>query len=243
MGRLDGKVAVITGATALRLAHRRNFVAEARRVPRAARGGRCAALAGKLGAACVFKQTDVTDEAQVQALIATRGDRFAASTACSTTPAGRRRPAARGPRRRTPRRRDGDPWAQRMLGMNTPRADAAGRLRQHHQKRQHRRPSRRRFHLAGLRRCQARRYPLHQNACGELGEPASGQQHLARRIATAFSPRRSGSRPSRGQKGGDDGDVCKSAQRSRAQGLPDEHRPRGGCSWRRRVDLVIAPIW
>src|SRR3954447_17996503 len=78
MGRLDGKVAVITGATSgIGLRTAELFVAEGakviiagRRVPEGE------ALASKLGATCVFRQTDVTLEAQMKALIELAVDRF-----------------------------------------------------------------------------------------------------------------------------------------------------------------------
>ncbi|MGB3867169.1 MAG: glucose 1-dehydrogenase [Xanthobacteraceae bacterium] len=78
MGRLEGKVTVITGATSgIGWRTAEVFVAEGATV--IAAGRRAAegeALAKQLGANCVFKQTDVTDEAQMQALIATAVDRF-----------------------------------------------------------------------------------------------------------------------------------------------------------------------
>ena len=78
MGRLDGKVAVITGATSgIGLHTAELFVAEGAKVViagrRAAEGE---ALAKKLGAACVFRQTDVTVEEQVKALIALSVEKF-----------------------------------------------------------------------------------------------------------------------------------------------------------------------
>ncbi|OPF97556.1 Dihydroanticapsin 7-dehydrogenase [Rhodopseudomonas palustris] len=78
MGRLDGKVAVITGATSgIGWRTAEVFVAEGARIVVA--GRRMAegeALAAQLGSSCVFKQTDVTDEAQVKALIDTALDTF-----------------------------------------------------------------------------------------------------------------------------------------------------------------------
>src|SRR5215813_12286660 len=74
MGRLDGKVGVITGI-GLRTAE--FFVAEGAKIVIA--GRRVAegeALAKKLGAHCVFRQTDVTQEDQMQALIALAVDKF-----------------------------------------------------------------------------------------------------------------------------------------------------------------------
>jgi NAD(P)-dependent dehydrogenase (short-subunit alcohol dehydrogenase family) len=78
MGRLDGKVAVITGATSgIGLRTAEVFVAEGARVViagrRAAEGE---ALAQRLGGTCVFRQTDVTVEDQMQALIALAVEKF-----------------------------------------------------------------------------------------------------------------------------------------------------------------------
>jgi NAD(P)-dependent dehydrogenase (short-subunit alcohol dehydrogenase family) len=78
MGRLDGKVAVITGATSgIGLRTAEVFVAEGakiviagRRVPEGE------ALASQLGAVCIFRQTDVTVEDQTQALIALAVEKF-----------------------------------------------------------------------------------------------------------------------------------------------------------------------
>ena len=78
MGKLDGKVAVITGATSgIGLRTAEIFVAEGAKIVIA--GRRVAegeALAKKLGANCVFRQTDVTEEAQMQALIALAVQKF-----------------------------------------------------------------------------------------------------------------------------------------------------------------------
>ena len=78
MGRLNGKVAVITGATSgIGLRTAEIFVAEGAKV---AIAGRRApegdALAKKLGADCIFRQTDVTQEDQMRALIQTAVDKF-----------------------------------------------------------------------------------------------------------------------------------------------------------------------
>src|SRR3954451_10089410 len=78
MGRLHGKIAVITGATSgIGLRTAEIFVAEGAKIliagRRAAEGE---ALAKKLGAACVFRQTDVTQEDQMQALIGAAIDKF-----------------------------------------------------------------------------------------------------------------------------------------------------------------------
>jgi NAD(P)-dependent dehydrogenase (short-subunit alcohol dehydrogenase family) len=78
MGRLDGKIAVITGATSgIGLRTAEVFVAEGAKVVIAGRRApEGEALARKLGAACIFRQTDVTVEDQMQALIGQAIDKF-----------------------------------------------------------------------------------------------------------------------------------------------------------------------
>lgn len=78
MGRLDGKAAVITGATSgIGLRTAEIFVAEGakiviagRRVPEGE------ALARKLGPACLFRRTDVTIEDEMRALIGEAVEKF-----------------------------------------------------------------------------------------------------------------------------------------------------------------------
>src|SRR5215469_5537482 len=78
MARLSGKVAVITGATSgIGLRTAEIFVAEGARIVIA--GRRVAegeTLAKQLGANCVFRQTDVTVEEQMRALITLAVERF-----------------------------------------------------------------------------------------------------------------------------------------------------------------------
>jgi NAD(P)-dependent dehydrogenase (short-subunit alcohol dehydrogenase family) len=78
MGRLDGKVAVITGATSgIGLRTAEVFVAEGAKVVTAGRRvPEGEALAKKLGAACIFRQTDVAVEEQMKALIGLAIDKF-----------------------------------------------------------------------------------------------------------------------------------------------------------------------
>ena len=78
MGRRDGKVAVITGATSgIGLRTAEIFIAEGAKVVIA--GRRVAegeALATRLGPACIFRQTDVTVEEQMRALIGLAVEKF-----------------------------------------------------------------------------------------------------------------------------------------------------------------------
>ena len=69
MGRLDGKVAIITGATSgIGLRTAEIFVAEgAKTVVAARRQAMSEALVKRLGGNCLFLRTNVTDEAHVKA--------------------------------------------------------------------------------------------------------------------------------------------------------------------------------
>src|SRR5438552_8791001 len=78
MGRLDGKVAVITGATSgiglhtaeIFVAVGASIVIAGRRAPEGER------LAKKLGANCVFRQTDVTAEEQIRVQFSQAVEKF-----------------------------------------------------------------------------------------------------------------------------------------------------------------------
>jgi NAD(P)-dependent dehydrogenase (short-subunit alcohol dehydrogenase family) len=78
MGRLEGKVAVITGATSgIGLRTAEVFVAEGARIVIAGRRApEGEALAKKLGANCIFRQTDVVVEEQIRALIDLSVEKF-----------------------------------------------------------------------------------------------------------------------------------------------------------------------
>jgi NAD(P)-dependent dehydrogenase (short-subunit alcohol dehydrogenase family) len=78
MGRLNGKIAVITGATSgIGLRTAEIFVEQGAKIVIAGRRApEGEALAKQLGASCVFLKTDVTQEDQMRALIGTAVDRF-----------------------------------------------------------------------------------------------------------------------------------------------------------------------
>jgi NAD(P)-dependent dehydrogenase (short-subunit alcohol dehydrogenase family) len=78
MGRLSGKVAVITGATSgIGLRTAEIFVVEGAQIVIAGRRApEGEALAKQLGPNCIFRQTDVTEEDQMRALIALSVEKF-----------------------------------------------------------------------------------------------------------------------------------------------------------------------
>jgi NAD(P)-dependent dehydrogenase (short-subunit alcohol dehydrogenase family) len=116
MGKLDGKITIVTGATSG--IGRRTveiFVQEGAKVLAT---GRREELGRTLEAAlgkdkCVFVKADATKEADVKAMIDACVKNGAGSTACSTMPAARRRWAASRPCRSRASMRRWRPWCAR----------------------------------------------------------------------------------------------------------------------------------
>ncbi|MBV9522762.1 MAG: glucose 1-dehydrogenase [Alphaproteobacteria bacterium] len=78
MGKLEGKVAIITGATSgIGLRTAELFIAEGARIVIAGRRkAEGEAIAARLGAACTFRAADVTQESEVKALVEDAATRF-----------------------------------------------------------------------------------------------------------------------------------------------------------------------
>ena len=196
MGRLDGKVAVITGATSgIGLRTAELFVAEGAKIVIAGRRApEGEALAKQLGATCIFRQTDVTVEAQMKALIALSVEKFGRIDCLFNNAGG---PAQTGGIEGLEVERFDAAMATLvrsvMLGMKhaAPSYAEAG-FRQHHQQWQHRRPPRRLFVVDGLWRGQGRRHPSHQmRGHGARRSPTSASiRFRPARSRPAFSARR-----------------------------------------------------
>ena len=153
MGRLDGKVAVITGATSgIGLCTAEIFVAEGASIViagrRAPEGER---LAKKLGANCVFRQTDVTVEEQMRALIGQAVEKFGRIDCLFNNAGGPAQTGGIEGLEVALRRGDGDLGAQRDARHETRRAAyAPPGFGEHHQQWQHRRQARRLLVVGGL---------------------------------------------------------------------------------------------
>ena len=98
MGRLDGKVAVITGgASGMGEATMRLFVAEGARVVIGdVQADKAQVLASELGDGCVAVRADVTSGEDMQALVRTAVDRFGKLDVMYNNAGGGRRPEAGG---------------------------------------------------------------------------------------------------------------------------------------------------
>ena len=88
MGRLDGKVAVITGAgSGMGRASAVLFAAEGAKVVCADRSGDEEETAKIIGDAAAAVHVDVADESDIQRMITTAEEQFGKVDVCSTTPA------------------------------------------------------------------------------------------------------------------------------------------------------------
>ena len=204
MGKLDGKITIVTGATSG--IGRRTveiFVEEGAKVVAT---GRREELGRTLEAAlgkdkCLFVKADATQEADVKAMF----DACLAEVGPARLPVQQcRRPGAGGRHRdgagRGLRRGDGDAGALGHAGHEARRADhdEAG-LGQHHQQRQRRRPSRRLLDLDDLWRRQGRGEPPHglRRHAARREERAGATRSRRAASPPASSPRRWACRPTR----------------------------------------------
>ena len=161
MGRLDNKVAVITGATSgIGLRTAEIFVQEGARVVIAGRRvPEGATLAARLGANCSFRQTDVTDEEQMRALIDHAVEKFGRIDCLFNNAGG---PAQTGGIEGLDVDRFDAAMATLVRSVMLGMKHAAPHMkRQHHQQWQHRRPTGRILVVGGLWRGEGGGDPSH----------------------------------------------------------------------------------